>query len=105
MEVSSFSQVPLSPAAKCIHRNCVITDNAKLSGVRVSRFIGNRGPATRISGVNDVSVVAADPKQVAQRRCGECGGSGLVMRDKECIRCPECGGFLPWQSWKRFFSG
>ncbi|KAL6975224.1 hypothetical protein U1Q18_024019 [Sarracenia purpurea var. burkii] len=42
---------------------------------------------------------------VTQRRCGICGGSGLVLRDKEYFRCPGCGGFLPWQSWKRFFSG
>ncbi|KAK7299961.1 hypothetical protein RJT34_10792 [Clitoria ternatea] len=42
---------------------------------------------------------------IAQRRCEECGGSGLVLREKEYFRCPECGGFLPWQSWKRFFSG
>ncbi|KAI8009332.1 Receptor-like protein kinase [Camellia lanceoleosa] len=42
---------------------------------------------------------------VAQRKCGVCGGSGLVLRDKYYFRCPGCGGFLPWQSWKRFFSG
>ncbi|XP_077211646.1 uncharacterized protein LOC143846918 [Tasmannia lanceolata] len=42
---------------------------------------------------------------VAQRRCGVCGGSGLVLRDDSYFRCPGCGGFLPWKSWKRFFSG
>ncbi|XP_038691919.1 uncharacterized protein LOC119990145 [Tripterygium wilfordii] len=43
---------------------------------------------------------------MAQRRCEVCGGSGLVLRDKKYyFRCPRCGGFLPWQSWKRFFSG
>ncbi|XP_043690812.1 uncharacterized protein LOC122641593 [Telopea speciosissima] len=42
---------------------------------------------------------------VAQRRCQVCGGSGLVLRDKYYFRCPGCGGFLPWQSWRRFFSG
>ncbi|XP_004491479.1 uncharacterized protein [Cicer arietinum] len=42
---------------------------------------------------------------MAQKKCEVCGGSGLVFRDKNYFRCPECGGFLPWQSWKRFFSG
>ncbi|XP_061375680.1 uncharacterized protein LOC133317808 [Gastrolobium bilobum] len=42
---------------------------------------------------------------IAQRRCEFCGGSGLVLREKDYCRCPGCGGFLPWQSWKRFFSG
>ncbi|KMT12910.1 hypothetical protein BVRB_4g089950 [Beta vulgaris subsp. vulgaris] len=42
---------------------------------------------------------------VAQRRCEVCGGSGLLLRDKNYFKCPGCGGFLPWQSWKRFFSG
>ncbi|KAJ0980115.1 hypothetical protein J5N97_008370 [Dioscorea zingiberensis] len=42
---------------------------------------------------------------VAQRKCGVCGGSGLVQRDDYYVRCPGCGGFLPWQSWKRFFTG
>ncbi|CAO2835710.1 unnamed protein product [Amaranthus hypochondriacus] len=43
---------------------------------------------------------------IAQRKCEVCGGSGLVLRDKKYyFRCPSCGGFLPWQSWRRFFSG
>ncbi|GKA45107.1 hypothetical protein Tco_0737903 [Tanacetum coccineum] len=42
---------------------------------------------------------------VAQKKCTECRGSGLVLIEKEYIRCPNCGGFLPWQSWQRFFSG
>ncbi|KAA8527042.1 hypothetical protein F0562_008729 [Nyssa sinensis] len=42
---------------------------------------------------------------LAQRRCGVCGGSGLVLKENDYFRCPGCGGFLPWQSWKRFFSG
>ncbi|KAI3858860.1 hypothetical protein MKX03_006929 [Papaver bracteatum] len=41
----------------------------------------------------------------AQKRCTVCRGSGLVRREKYYFRCPRCGGFLPWQSWKRFFSG
>ncbi|KAI8012035.1 Homeobox-DDT domain protein RLT2 [Camellia lanceoleosa] len=28
---------------------------------------------------------------VAQRKCGVCGGSGLVLRDKYYFRCPSCG--------------
>lgn len=44
---------------------------------------------------------------IAQRKCEICGGSGLVLlkEDDEYIRCPNCGGFLPWQSWRRFFTG
>ncbi|OMP04278.1 hypothetical protein COLO4_09786 [Corchorus olitorius] len=41
---------------------------------------------------------------IAQRRCEECRGSGLVLRENGYFKCPECGGFLPWQSWKRFFT-
>ncbi|XP_058742870.1 uncharacterized protein LOC131615730 [Vicia villosa] len=41
---------------------------------------------------------------IAQKECESCGGSGLVFIEKNYFRCPECGGFLPWQSWKRFFS-
>ena len=28
---------------------------------------------------------------MAQKRCKECGGSGLVLMDKDYFRCPECG--------------
>ncbi|KAJ4725227.1 putative Transmembrane protein [Melia azedarach] len=42
---------------------------------------------------------------IAQRRCEVCGGSGLVLREKDYCKCPGCGGFLPWQSWRRFFTG
>ncbi|KAH9575965.1 hypothetical protein CY35_01G138400 [Sphagnum magellanicum] len=42
---------------------------------------------------------------IAQRRCNVCGGSGLVQRGEYYFRCGGCGGFLPWQSWRRFFSG
>ncbi|KAJ3696191.1 hypothetical protein LUZ60_001568 [Juncus effusus] len=42
---------------------------------------------------------------IAQKKCEVCGGSGLVLRDKIYVRCQGCGGFLPWQSWKRFLSG
>ncbi|CAN4075441.1 unnamed protein product [Withania somnifera] len=42
---------------------------------------------------------------VKQRKCDVCGGSGLVLKNKFYKRCPSCGGFLPWQSWRRFFTG
>ncbi|KAH9607206.1 hypothetical protein KSS87_021272 [Heliosperma pusillum] len=53
-----------------------------------------------------VAGIEFNKRIVAQRRCEVCAGSGLVLRDKKYyFRCPGCGGFLPWQSWKRFFSG
>ncbi|PKA57064.1 hypothetical protein AXF42_Ash002368 [Apostasia shenzhenica] len=52
-----------------------------------------------------VAGIAFSKRIVAQRRCGTCGGSGLVLREEYYTRCPSCGGFLPWQSWKRFFTG
>ncbi|XP_017410632.1 uncharacterized protein LOC108322867 isoform X2 [Vigna angularis] len=60
-----------------------------------------------IAGVTPFVVAGIEFRKriIAQKRCEECGGSGLVLREKEYFRCPECGGFLPWQSWKRFFSG
>ncbi|KMZ71215.1 hypothetical protein ZOSMA_185G00340 [Zostera marina] len=43
---------------------------------------------------------------VAQKKCEICNGSGLVQtEDDNYTRCPNCGGFLPWLSWKRFFTG
>ncbi|XP_050246613.1 uncharacterized protein LOC126694409 isoform X2 [Quercus robur] len=100
---------------------------------KYTNLIGNRRLTTRIKVINDVStamnpagvevtwqivvgaiagvtpfVVAGiefSKRIIAQRRCEVCGGSGLVLREKDYFKCPECGGFLPWQSWKRFFSG
>lgn len=100
-----------------------------------NNLTGNDRLTRRISAVEELSAVTSDPIQgevtwqimvgtlagvtpfvvagiefskriVAQKNCGVCGGSGLVLRDKKYyFRCPRCGGFLPWQSWKRFFSG
>eukprot|EP00270_Netrium_digitus_P015228 TRINITY_DN5307_c0_g1_i4.p1 TRINITY_DN5307_c0_g1~~TRINITY_DN5307_c0_g1_i4.p1 ORF type:complete len:139 (+),score=18.73 TRINITY_DN5307_c0_g1_i4:28-417(+) len=42
---------------------------------------------------------------VEQRRCKVCGGSGLELVGRFYRRCTGCGGFLPWQSWRRFFTG
>ncbi|XP_074344503.1 uncharacterized protein LOC141683654 [Apium graveolens] len=53
-----------------------------------------------------VAAIEFSKRIVAQKKCEICQGSGLVLMDKkEYIRCPDCGGFLPWQSWNRFFSG
>ncbi|KAG2299444.1 hypothetical protein Bca52824_035916 [Brassica carinata] len=52
-----------------------------------------------------VAGVEFSKRIIEQKRCEECRGSGLVFRDKKYFRCPGCGGFLPWQSWRRFFSG
>ncbi|WVY89392.1 hypothetical protein V8G54_034906 [Vigna mungo] len=64
---------------------------------------GSRRRRVRVSAVNveDITTVL-DPAPVevtwqivvgaiAQQRCEECGGSGLVLREKEYFRCPECG--------------
>ncbi|XVE80494.1 hypothetical protein DITRI_Ditri14bG0144400 [Diplodiscus trichospermus] len=100
---------------------------------RRKTFLGNKRLPTKVAAIDEVSAVA-DPAPVeitwqivvgaiagvtpfivagiefgkriiAQRRCEECGGSGLVFRDNDYFKCPGCGGFLPWQSWKRFFTG
>ena len=42
--------------------------------------------------------------QLIQRRCSRCDGSGLVERGPFLRKCPECGGFFPWQGWKRFLT-
>ncbi|GFR42086.1 hypothetical protein Agub_g2928 [Astrephomene gubernaculifera] len=44
-----------------------------------------------------------------QRRCEVCGGRGLVASsgagsDKYLRKCPQCGGFFPWISWKLFLT-
>ncbi|KAG2440008.1 hypothetical protein HXX76_004125 [Chlamydomonas incerta] len=44
-----------------------------------------------------------------QLRCEVCGGRGLVPsagagKDRYLRKCPQCGGFFPWISWKMFLS-
>ncbi|XP_015059683.1 uncharacterized protein LOC107005567 isoform X2 [Solanum pennellii] len=51
-----------------------------------------------------VAGVEFSKRIVKQRKCEVCGGSGLVLKNKFYKRCPNCGGFLPWQSWRRFFT-
>ncbi|CAA7062690.1 unnamed protein product [Microthlaspi erraticum] len=60
-----------------------------------------------IAGVTPFVVAGVEfsKRIIAQKKCEECGGTGLVFRDKKYFRCPGCGGFLPWQSWRRFFTG
>ncbi|XP_065864724.1 uncharacterized protein [Euphorbia lathyris] len=134
MEVAASSSsiiLTSSPVnTRSLSRNRVNQNYSEFPGSL--RLIRNRRVTTRISAINEVSS-AADSGQIgvtwqiivgsiagvtpfvvagiefnkriiAQKRCEECGGSGLVLREKEYFRCPECGGFLPWQSWKRFFS-
>ncbi|MED6205556.1 hypothetical protein PIB30_018730 [Stylosanthes scabra] len=114
---------------------CVRTSTSSTLSVKnaEARRTTTRTTSTKVSALNDVTTVL-DPAPVeitwqiivgtlagvtpfvvagvefskriiAQRKCEECGGSGLIFREKKYFRCPECGGFLPWQSWKRFFSG
>ncbi|KAK4369215.1 hypothetical protein RND71_013007 [Anisodus tanguticus] len=53
-----------------------------------------------------VAGVEFSKRIMKQRKCEVCGGSGLVLQNKKFYkRCPSCGGFLPWQSWRRFFMG
>ncbi|GMY31037.1 transmembrane protein [Fagus crenata] len=128
----STSLVPTSK--NTFFRNKATKSNLNLiSPKKFTHLIGNRRLTARISAINDVSatmnpagvevtwqivvgaiagvtpfVVAGiefSKRIIAQRRCELCGGSGLVLNEKDYIKCPGCGGFLPWQSWKRFFSG
>ncbi|KAJ9551343.1 hypothetical protein OSB04_015388 [Centaurea solstitialis] len=84
------------------------------------KFSSRRRNRNRISAMVEVSAIASDPitpqitwqivvgsiagvtpfvvagiefskRIVAQKKCGQCGGSGLVLIEKEYIRCPNCG--------------
>ncbi|KAJ4981079.1 hypothetical protein NE237_031916 [Protea cynaroides] len=119
---SQISAIRSLTTPNTVHRN------------RIKILIATRKFQSRVRATGDFSAAVADPAQVelswqivvgtiagftpfvvagiefgkrivAQRRCQVCGGSGLVLRDKYYSRCPGCGGFLPWQSWRRFFSG
>ena len=40
---------------------------------------------------------------VIQRQCERCAGTGLVGGEAP-RKCPECGGFFPWESWQQFLT-
>ncbi len=50
------------------------------------------------------SLTAIQHLQLIQKRCEKCDGSGLVERGPFLRKCPECGGFFPWQGWKQFLT-
>lgn len=55
-----------------------------------------------------VAAVLFGERIYRQRTCAKCGGSGLVSfqpGSKILVRCKKCGGFLPWLSFRRFFTG
>ncbi|XP_062186169.1 uncharacterized protein LOC133889725 [Phragmites australis] len=60
-----------------------------------------------VAGVTPFVVAGVEfgKKIIAQKKCEVCGGSGLVAKNDYYVRCQGCGGFLPWQSWRRFFTG
>ncbi|GAV86843.1 hypothetical protein CFOL_v3_30269, partial [Cephalotus follicularis] len=78
----------------------VVADSAQV-GVTWQIVVG------AIAGVTPFVVAGVEfsKRIIAQRRCEVCNGSGLILIEDEYVKCPGCGGFLPWQSWKRFFSG
>lgn len=63
--------------------------------------------AGAIAGVTPFVVAGIEfsKRIAAQQRCSVCGGSGLVKKSGSYFRCGNCGGFLPWYSWRRFFKG
>ncbi|CAK9163862.1 unnamed protein product [Ilex paraguariensis] len=131
----SLSVVPVSPRSKCESRSVVLDHSKSgvinlIPGRNRTNYVTrNRRLTARVSAVTSdpaqvdltwqivigalagvtpfvVAGIEFSKRIVAQRRCEVCGGSGLVLRDKKYFfRCPSCGGFLPWQSWKRFFIG
>ncbi|RRT70757.1 hypothetical protein B296_00007482 [Ensete ventricosum] len=58
--------------------------------------LGGRGqPPTRVNAVGATDLAPVEITwqiAIAQRTCGVCGGSGLVLlKDKSYVRCPGCG--------------
>ncbi|XP_041997268.1 uncharacterized protein LOC121747316 [Salvia splendens] len=85
--------------SRAVTVNDAITSDPKLTWQIVVGAIAGVAPFV-------VAGVEFSKRIVEQRNCKVCRGSGLVLRDnKYYFRCPACGGFLPWQSWKRFFIG
>ncbi|XP_044473034.1 uncharacterized protein LOC123201541 isoform X2 [Mangifera indica] len=105
----------------CIRRRCdsrIDTNRTGVAPIKAINDISNAADPARvevtwqiivgsIAGVTPFVVAGIEfsKRIIAQRRCEVCGGSGLILREEDYFKCPGCGGFLPWQSWKRFFTG
>ncbi|EFJ45505.1 hypothetical protein VOLCADRAFT_94233 [Volvox carteri f. nagariensis] len=66
---------------------------------------GNGADVRASAGVGAAPALA----RIIQLRCEQCGGRGLVAssgpgRDRYLRKCPQCGGFFPWISWKLFLT-
>ncbi|KGN56051.1 uncharacterized protein LOC101220311 [Cucumis sativus] len=104
---------PLKPRSNSIHNRRRTPAFAAIDGASLLPADSTQVQITwqifvgAIAGVTPFVVAGIEfSKRIrVQKRCKECGGSGLVLRDDDYFRCPECGGFLPWQSWRRFFWG
>lgn len=91
---------------KVRHRASALAELAE-AGASVQQDVSWQIYAGAAAGVAPFVVAGVEfGKRIAQqRRCKVCAGSGLVKRGEYLFRCSGCGGFLPWQSWNRFFSG
>ncbi|OIT00568.1 hypothetical protein A4A49_60106, partial [Nicotiana attenuata] len=57
-----------------------------------------------LAGVTPFVVAGIEFSKRIVNKCEVCGGSGLVLKNNRFYkRCRDCGGFLPLQSWRRFF--
>ena len=61
-----------------------------------------------IAGLSPFAIAAYEfgKRVLIQKRCARCAGAGLVVLgdDGRKVKCPACGGFLPWESWERFLT-
>ncbi|XP_062077529.1 uncharacterized protein LOC133782297 isoform X1 [Humulus lupulus] len=114
--ISSSTLINLTPRVN--HNRLIINKSSKLRKVAViTEFSAAADPAPdgftwqiavgALAGVTPFVVAGIEfsKRIIAQTSCEVCGGSGLVLKKENYVRCPGCGGFLPWQSWRRFFSG
>lgn len=74
------------------------------TGSRTPDTQGNPCWAIIVTQLGNHSYTAIEHLQLIQRRCEKCNGSGLVERGPFLRKCPECGGFFPWQGWKQFLT-
>lgn len=69
---------------------------------------GRRSELQSVSYYCFTLVLVPPTSQLIQQRCQVCAGKGLVPSSREGAKyvrkCPQCGGFFPWVSWKLFLT-